>query len=526
MRFAMLLICVLLTPLPGAAQEAWLQIAAERNIDRARGVAERFAGALPGISLIELGSSWIAVAAGPLPEAEAETLLRDLRATGAIPRDSYLSDGARFGEVLWRAGTPLPPAGTAPETAQGTIDAASLREAQRALAFQALYAGPLDGRLTDETRAAIARWQAAEGAPETGMLDEAQRAALLGPMQAAEAPMGFETVQDDATGITVDVPTALIAFDRHEAPYAHFAPRAGSGVALRLISLPGDASMLSALYTVLQEDPSVPGTGFRELGEDSFVLMGSDATRLAYGWAEARGGAVTGFLLLWPAGDLTARDRAVSRMRASFKADPTQVMALPPAAAPPTEPAPEPVLWRRASVAVSAEGAVLTVADGLESCGRITLGPGRAARVIAADGTLALLQPEEPAGAALPATLLGRPVAAGTPVTLAGFGQGGGSVRATPIPALVAGGDEGLLTLSATLLEGDAGGPVLTGAGALAGLVLPGDAPRALATPMLREFLTRAGVLLADAPAEAAELSPVAQAQRAALLTVAVSCWP
>ena len=68
-------------------------------------MAEQFSGALPGISLIELGSSWIAVAAGPLPEAQAAALLRDLRATGAIPRDSYLSDGARFGEVLWRAGT-------------------------------------------------------------------------------------------------------------------------------------------------------------------------------------------------------------------------------------------------------------------------------------------------------------------------------------------------------------------------------------------------------------------------------------
>lgn len=539
MRLAILLICALLAPVSAAAQEAWLQIAAERNIDRARAVAEQFSGALPGISLIELGSSWIAVAAGPLPEAQAAALLRDLRATGAIPRDSYLSDGARFGEVLWRAGTALPPppdgSGTAQpaETQPGAapVDAARLREAQRALAFQALYAGPLDGQVTDETRAAIARWQAAAGYGETGSLDDAQLATLLAPMQAAEAPMGFETVQDDVTGITIDIPSALVAFDRHDAPYAHYAPRAESGVSLRLISLPGEAPMLRALFEVLQADPEVPETGFRELEGDSFVVMGSDATRTAYAWAEARDGAIKGFVLFWPAGgsagsDLTARDRAVSRLRASFIATPTRVMALPPAQAPRTEPAPEPVLWRRAGVAVSAEGAVLTAADGLDRCARITLGAGRAGRVMASDARLALLQPEEPAGAALPAMLLAAPVAPGTVVTLAGFGQGGDSVRATPVPARIEGQQGALLSLDASLLQGDGGGPVLTDTGALAGLVMPGTPPRAVATPVLREFLAQAGVLLADAAPQAAPLTALAQAQRAQLLTVAVTCWP
>ena len=538
MRLAILAICALLAPLPGPAQEApsqqaWLQIAAERNEARARAVAERFAGALPGLALIELGSTWIAVAAGPLPKADAEALWRDLRAAGAIPQDSYLSDGARFGEVIWQAGTPLPVPGTAEA---GALDAARLREAQRALAFDARYAGPLDGRMTAETRAAIAGWQADEGYAQTGILDAAALDRLLGPMRAAEAAMGFERIEDGVTGIAVDIPAALVAFDRYEAPYAHFAPQGESGVALRLISMPGDAGMLDTLYAALQEDPEVPGTGFRELGAESFVLTGTNDQRRAYGWAEARDGAVKGFLLLWPGGDaagldLTARDRAVSRMRAGFAAEPTQVMALPPATIPLAAPAPEPAAWRRAGVAVSADGAVLSLAEGLEACGRITLGTGRAARLVESDGTLALLQPAEPAGAALPATLLDRPVAAGTAVTLAGFGQGsdqgGGSVRATPVPALVSGSDGAMLALSADLLlEGDAGGPVLTDRGALAGLVLPGAPPRALPAPALRAFLADAGVLLADAAPEAPLLSPVVQAQRAAMLTVAVTCWP
>ncbi|MEM8957266.1 MAG: serine protease [Pseudomonadota bacterium] len=536
MRFVILVLCALLAPLPGYSQEAqseeaWLQIAAERNIDRARAVAERFAGALPGLALVELGSSWIAVAAGPMPEEEAEALWRDLRAAGAIPGDSYLADGARFGAVLWRAGPPQ---------ALGGTDAAALREVQRALAFEAYYAGPLDGRLTGETRAAIARWRAATGRAGTGPLEPAEAAALLAPMQGAEAAMGFETERDAVAGITVDIPTALVAFDRHDAPYARYAPRDDSGVALRLTSLPGGAAALSALYDRLQADPEMPETGFRELQAQSFVIMGSDAERRAYGWAEARDGAVKGFLLTWPATDvpgfdLEARDRAVSRLRASFRPEPGRVMALPPNwDLPPGQSGSEaaPVLWRRAGVAVSADGAVLTLAEGLESCAAITLG-AREGRVMTSDGQLALLQPESPAGAALPATLLELAPAPGTPVTLAGFGQdlGGGSLRATPIPARILQQEGGELTLDASLSEGDDGGPVLTETGALAGLVLPGAtaaaaAPRALATPALRAFLQDAGVLLADAAPDARPLTPLAQAQRAQLLTVAVTCRP
>jgi len=52
-----------------------------------------------------MSSGWYAIALGPYSEAEAINVLSQLRASGRIPRDSFLANGANF-RTQFIAGTP------------------------------------------------------------------------------------------------------------------------------------------------------------------------------------------------------------------------------------------------------------------------------------------------------------------------------------------------------------------------------------------------------------------------------------
>ena len=86
-----------LTAAPVWAQtNTWIQIEARPNEGLAVERAESYAARLPDVRGFQLRTGWFAIALGPYPEVEAEARLAQLRATGAIPGDSYLTDGESF----------------------------------------------------------------------------------------------------------------------------------------------------------------------------------------------------------------------------------------------------------------------------------------------------------------------------------------------------------------------------------------------------------------------------------------------
>ncbi|MDE2906617.1 MAG: peptidoglycan-binding domain-containing protein, partial [Acidobacteriota bacterium] len=72
----------------------------------------------------------------------------------------------------------------ATEVALG-LDDPTRRQIQRNLIVLGFNPGPADGQFGPRTRRAIAAWQGSQGAPETGYLNEAQVAALMGGGQLA-----------------------------------------------------------------------------------------------------------------------------------------------------------------------------------------------------------------------------------------------------------------------------------------------------------------------------------------------------
>jgi S1-C subfamily serine protease len=183
---------------------------------------------------------------------------------------------------------------------------------------------------------------------------------------------------------------------------------------------------------------------------------------------------------------------------------------------------------------------VLTSAEAVAGCARVTLDNTWDARVVASDAGLgvALLRPVEPLAAPGVARFRQGDVRLRSEVAVAGFAFGGRLGQ----PTLTFGsaedlrglnGEAGVVRLALAADESEAGGAVLDTQGAVAGMLLAAPDGARLLPPgvafaadsaRLAEFLTAAGV--APAPAQpSADLVPE-DLQRVGLgLAVQVGCW-
>lgn len=538
--------------------------------ETAGGAAVPEAGAGAGTAPAPDAGGEVAASAAPVPPANLHTNPTanptanptgspDAAAADPAPQTFTLDPAANAGAAL-PATDPAASLAAVPapvlsgETAAEARDAEALlsaderAEIQTALKWFGFYDAVVDGAFGRGTRASMAAWQTANGFDPTGILTSAQRSRLLGAHDAERRAFGFQTLTEGEAGIEIALPTALVAFDHYEPPFVHYLPKAGSGYRVILISAPGDAAALTGLYEAVQQLSILPRTGPRQIGEDGFTVQGQDAGTQAYAQASLSRGMIKGFILSGPATDPDRMARVLSVMTASFRA--VGDRALDPGLVP-MDPAARAGLLAGLDVAqpersrsglfVDAKGSVLTTIEAVAQCGRITVErevPARLALDDAATG-LAVLVPEKPLAPPAFATFQTRPDRAGIEVSVSGYSYEG----RLPAPTLTFGtlseaqgleGEPGLKRLTAPVLAGDAGGPVLDPTGAVIGVLLPRDAtgPRVLpegvsfaaAVPQVTALLARAGIpaatALRDTPA-----TPDGLAQEAAGMTTLVSCW-
>ena len=545
----------------GAQQLGWVQIEARPTEAQAVERAQAYAARLPNVNGFALPSGWYAIALGPYDRFTAEQELRRLRLEGAVPGDSFVSDGRGFGRRIFGDGlTVLPEQVAAPpqtlqpaeetlaesRAAERFLTQAERAEIQEALQWEGFYSAAIDASFGPGTRRAIGDWQISRGYEPTGILSTAQRRELVDGWQEVLTSLGMRRVFDAEAGIEIDLPTALVEFARYEAPFAHYDSKDGSGVRVLLISQSGDEGTLAGLYDIMQTLEIVPLDGPRERGTRSFTITGANADIVSTTYAELASGAIKGFTLIWPAGDEKRRTRALAEMRASFT--PTAAVLPDPPVASAMQGAdllsglrvrtPDRV---RSGFYVSPDGRVVTSAEAVAACGRVTLNDMVEARVTASDAALgvALLSPAE----ALVPIRFAR-LQSGTPrlqsdVAVAGFPYG----DALSQPALTYGrladlaglrGEDNLNRLALEAEEGDAGGPVFDATGSVLGVLLPHDAEAARQLPAdvsfatspsaLATFLSQNGVN----PAASDAIDPIAPEDLAVLaadMTVLVSCW-
>jgi peptidoglycan hydrolase-like protein with peptidoglycan-binding domain len=560
-----------------AAQTTWVQVEAQPTLGEAEARARAYAAQFPDVAGFALGSGWYVVALGPYSEADAQTVLRRLRAQGLIPGDSYLTDGAGYRAQYWPVGAgaantpqPLPEEAATPEAPEVVAEVPqgprtpdeTEREAraseelltgperellQVALQWAGFYEGGIDGAYGRGTRNAMGAWQAANNHEVTGILTTGQRAELLAAYNAVLEGMNLTLIQDTATGIAIEIPTGVVAFAGYEPPFARFDATRDFPAQVLLISQEGDLNRLFGLYEIMQTLTIVPPEGPRARGDASFELEGISAEIHSYTYAALEDGQIKGFTLVWPANDEERRARVLAAMQASFARLPG---VLDPALSRPGEDQAidlvsglevrQPQL-SRSGFYVDATGAVVTTVEAVAGCTDITLDKTHPATVVWQDDALglAVLRPVEAlAPIAIARFQTGVPRLQ-TEVAVAGFPYGGVLAR----PALTFGrlgdirglnGEETVKRLEIVTQDGDAGGPVFDNAGTVLGMmlprghgggqVLPPDVGFILDTDTILPALAAAGVTAQTTDA-VGFVPPEAVTREASGMTVLVSCW-
>ena len=541
-RYALVLAFSLaLAPL-GQAQEAteeqaWIQIESYPSEATARARAEAYAAEFPDVTVFK-GRSWHAIVLGPYSPEAAAGRLAELRRSGQVPGDAFVTDGAGFTGVLENLAVEREPVEREPIATEApvaeTVEPAAvevetvapepvepaplaiepdetLREAraseselsrdermtlQEALKWYGFYTSGIDGAFGQGTRASMSAWQEASGFEPTGVLTARQRATLVTNHAADLAEFGFESVTEAEAGIEITLPLSLVAFDHYEPPFVHFAEKDGSGLRVLLISEPGGPEALAGLYDILQTLEAVPETGERSLGEMSFTIQAASSKLESRAFAETRDGMVKGYLAVWNPADAARMERILPVLQSSFRA--VGGKALDPGLVPMEEAALSGMLSglelrkpaRVASgVFVDEIGHVATALANVAGCAKVTIGAETAADVVAEDAVagLALLTPKAALAPRAVARLATASPRSGAEISVAGFSYG----DRLPAAVLTFGtfeaaegvmGEPGQARLLAPVMAGDMGGPVLDSGGGVLGVLIPvpADAGRQL----------------------------------------------
>lgn len=423
-----------------------------------------------------------------------------------------------------------------------------LAEIQVALQWYGFYRGGIDAAFGPGTRGAIQNWQRANNFEPTGFLSTRARATLIRGYESAVARYAFGPFRDEAAGIEITLPLGMVEFDHHETPFAHFRSINDSGMRVLLISQEGTQSTFYGLYEILQTLEVIPLEGERDRSRNSFTIDGRSATQRAHVEARLNDGQIKGWILLWgPSADADA-EVIMATMRDSFR----PIAGVLPSSAGATA---STVARRdlvsglevrrpersRSGFFVDSTGTVVTTAEAVAMCDRVTIDEAYRARVAAVDEALgvAVLTPEDPLVPLAFAQFAAASPAPGSEIRVSGFSYQDTLTR--PIVSFGSlsemtglNGEAELRRLTLAAEPGDTGGPVFDPNGAVMGMllprpetpgrILPDDVNFAVSSEAIQSVLTGAGTR----PSVSRGTSPVSAEMLTRMsgdLTVLVSCW-
>lgn len=554
-----------------AQDRVWVQLEAHPDLATAEGRVRAYSRLIPAVNGYRLRTGWYAIALGPYTPGEGAAVLTQLRAQGAIPQDSYLSEAEIYQQQFFPIGantldpgivTEAPTIAEAPQPVEPVIPEETAAEArasearldqqgrealQIAMQWFGFYTSGIDGAFGPGTRAAMSAWQAAQGFEETGILTTRQRAQLLAAYQGELDALGMQTVRDERAGIEIDLPLAMVEFARYEFPFAQFDSVGDSGVQVLLISQEGSEATLGGLYEIMQTLEIVPLEGERNRRSNSFVLTGQSDSLRSHTVARLEDGQIKGFTLVWTPERDTQMTRVLEMMEASFS---TYGGTLDPGA---VDPGMEQGVDLMAGLEVRQPdrarsgfyldntGTVLTTAEAVAACTRVLVNDRYEMTVAHSDPALglAVLRPTQ---ALAPSTYAGFPTIPArirSDVAVAGYPYAGALGAASMNFGTLAdmqglNGEDTMARLEMSIEPSEAGAPVLDTTGAVIGMVLPGpDTGRALPEGVsfalrgdrMAEFLGGAGVSVNAAPVQADPMTRNALARYGSDLAVLVTCW-
>lgn len=583
---SVLFVFVFIGNVASAQEVVWIQIEAHPSLRTAQDRAQVYSGTLPDVSGFSLGGNWYGVVLGPYTRPDAERVMQVYRTERQIPADSFISFTRSLGQQFWPVGAdilgrgavavplldqaevatdtasepvvtaePVAEPAAEPEIPDETraearrserdLSADQRKDLQIALRAAGFYAAAIDGAFGPGTRGSMRDWQAHNGIEPTGILTTGQRRVLMDQYNAPLLSVGMGLVSDHKAGIEMQMPAGAVKFDHYEPPFVHYDGTGDLGARVLLISQPGNQATLFGLYDIMQTLEIVPLDGPRERGKNSFTLEGRGKGIVSYTEARLDNDQIKGFTLIWPTGDEDRRLRVLSEMQTSFSRLDT---VLDPGAGGAAEQRVDLVSGlevrkprlSRSGFFIDGTGVVVTTAEAVQSCTRITLDNSYRADLIASDDALgvALLRPAETLAPMSVAQLRRGEPRLQSDVAVAGYSYEG----VLGAPTLTFGkladlkglrGEAALTRLALAALPGDAGGPVFDTGGGVVGMLLPsanqaqqlpGDVAFAADADAIRSLLEQVGIS-AETSEGSTTLSPNDLVRMAGGMTVLVSCW-
>ncbi|MBF9035676.1 peptidoglycan-binding protein [Rhodobacterales bacterium HKCCE2091] len=573
----------------GALAQArhYVQIEAHPDLATAEQRVRAYARLIDNVSGFRLSSGWYAVAIGPLDPTTANQQLLALSAQGLVPRDAYVENRDIYEQRFFPAGgdiapvetpaieaqpldgaagdtetaevapiAPPPPPEETPQEArqsEAQLDLAQRQELQIALEWFGFYNSGIDGAFGPGTRAAMQAWQADRGHEATGILTTRQRTELLDGYRGELAALGMQFVTDARAGIELEMPMAMVEFDRYEFPFAHYTPINDSGVRVLLISQEGSARTLAGLYEIMQTLEIVPLEGERSRDANGFVLTGQSPTLRSHTVARLQDGAIKGFTLIWP----PERDAQMARVLPMMLESMTFLPGTldPGAVSEAVEDVDlvsglevrRPEITRSGFYADAAGTVVTTTEVTGAQCTRLLIDGVYEADVAFRDDALglAVLTPRQPLAPVAHADFATGPARPRSQVAVAGFPYDGALGAASlsfgelsDVTGLD--GDSRLRRLSVEFEPSEAGAAVLDATGAVIGMILPEAEDGARELPagvafalsaeevfrtLAEQGLGQGFTPVADTAAPRAAMNRDALARLGADMAVTVSCW-
>lgn len=574
--FASILFVYIFMVRAASAQDVvWVQIEAHPSLRVAQERAQVYSGAVADVSGFSLGGNWYGVVLGPYTRPDAERVLEVYRAERRIPTDSFISLTATLGQQFWPVGADIlnrgvalvPQLGEADQAAQAAttppppalpdetkaearrseraLSADQRKELQIALRAAGFYNSAIDGAFGPGTRNSMGNWQIANTVDRTGILTTAQRQTLLNQYNAPLISVGMTRITDDKAGIAMQMPGGEVKFARYEPPFVHYDATGDLGARVLLISQPGDQATLFGLYDIMQTLEIVPLDGPRERSKNSFTLEGHGNGIASYTQARLKDGQIKGFTLIWPLGDEDRRTRVLTEMKTNFE---RLDGVLDPAAGADAQQHIDLVSGleirkprlSRSGFYIDDNGSVITTAQAVQGCAKITLDHSYGANVIAMNDTLglAVLRPVDALAPMSVAQLRSDAPRLQSDVAVSGYSYEG----VLGAPTLTFGtladikglqGEADLSRLALATLPGDAGGPVFDTGGGVVGMLLPATASGqklpdgvsfAANATAIRTLLDEAGIS-AEIGQNSGAMAPDDLTRMASGMTVLVSCW-
>ena len=188
---------------------------------------------------------------------------------------------------------------------------------QSDLVWSGNYSGPINGEFSEQLVAAVKAFQKQNKTKITGVLNPAERAALIALVWPMQEQVGWQFVYDSATGARLGLPMKL-APNASAGKTGNLWSSAQGQVRIETFRITGPAT-LADVFAQQKVEPVERKIEHQALHPDSFALAGMQGLKKFHVRALARDGEIRGITILYDQAMEGTLDRLVAPMMSSFQ---------------------------------------------------------------------------------------------------------------------------------------------------------------------------------------------------------------